>query len=79
MPFDARRPYNDLPPLPPVSEVESRNVLKACIEARAAVAELREKLTMIIYEEIQEKARRLQAERATAAAQPEARRVGRRK
>ncbi|HQV71405.1 MAG: Fic family protein [Xanthomonadales bacterium] len=41
MPFDARRPYNDLPPLPPVSEVESRNVLKACIEARAAVAELK--------------------------------------
>lgn len=37
-----RRPYNDLPPLPPAREVETRAVLKACIEARAAVAELRQ-------------------------------------
>jgi Fic family protein len=42
MPFDPSRPYNDLPPLPPAQEVETRAVLKACIEARAAVAELRQ-------------------------------------
>ena len=40
--FDAARAYNDLPPLPPRAELESRAVLKACIEARAAVAQLRE-------------------------------------
>ena len=40
--FDAARAYNDLPPLSPRAELESRAVLKACIEARAAVAQLRE-------------------------------------
>lgn len=44
-----------------------------------AVAELREKLTMIIYEEIQEKARRVQAEREAAAANSETKKSGRRK
>lgn len=47
MPFDPQRPYNDLPPLPPAQEVETRAVLKACIEARAAVAELRQAGAMI--------------------------------
>lgn len=41
MPFDPHRPYNDLPDLPPAVELESRLVLKACIEARAALAELK--------------------------------------
>ena len=37
------QPYNDLPALPPDREqVESRAVLKACIPARAALAELRQ-------------------------------------
>lgn len=40
--FSATRPYNDLPLLPPKVEVETRAVLKACIEARAAVAELQQ-------------------------------------
>ena len=40
--FLATRPYNDLPALPPPPEVESRAVLRACIEARAAVAELKQ-------------------------------------
>jgi Fic family protein len=40
--FDVARPYNDLPLLPPPDEVESRAVLRACIEARAAVAELKQ-------------------------------------
>lgn len=41
MPYDPARPYNDLPLLPPQAELESRAVLKACVEARAAVAELK--------------------------------------
>lgn len=35
-------PYNDLPPLPPGFELESKAVLKACITARAALAELKQ-------------------------------------
>ncbi|HSI56614.1 MAG TPA: Fic family protein [Ideonella sp.] len=41
MAFDPSRPYNDLPRLAPTVELESRAVLKACISARAAVAELK--------------------------------------
>ena len=40
--FNPQRPYNDLPRLPPATELESRTVLKACIPARAALAELRQ-------------------------------------
>jgi Fic family protein len=40
--FDPEQPYNDLPLLPPSVEVETKKVLKACIEARAAVAELKQ-------------------------------------
>jgi len=40
--FDPSRAYNDLPLLPPRADLESRAVLKACIEARAAVAELKQ-------------------------------------
>ena len=41
MPFRPDNPYNDLPDLPPRLDVETRAVLKACIGARAALAELR--------------------------------------
>ena len=41
MPFQPDRPYNDLPDLPPDRETETRTILKACIEARAALAEVR--------------------------------------
>lgn len=40
-PLNPARPCNALPPLPPRSELETRPVLKACIEARAALAELK--------------------------------------
>ena len=40
--FDPARAYSDLPVLPPEADLESRPVLKACIEARAAVAELKQ-------------------------------------
>ena len=42
MSFDPRQPYNDLPPLPPPIELETSTVLKACISARAALAELKQ-------------------------------------
>ncbi len=41
MAFDPSRPFNDLPNLPPASETESRAILRSCIAARAALAELR--------------------------------------
>jgi Fic family protein len=41
MSFDPARPYNDLPALPPSQDVETKAVLKACVEARAALAELK--------------------------------------
>ena len=40
-------PYNDLPPLPPGTEVETRPVLKQCIAARAALAELKQAAELI--------------------------------
>lgn len=39
--MDLQRPYNDLPLLPPVAELETRDMLKACIEAHKALASLR--------------------------------------
>jgi Fic family protein len=41
MSFQPDRPFNDLPLLPPHGDIETRDILKACIEARAAVAELK--------------------------------------
>ncbi len=35
-------PFNELPPLPPASELESKAILKQCIPARAALAELKQ-------------------------------------
>ena len=35
-------PFNALPPLPPATELETRAVLKHCISARAALAELKQ-------------------------------------
>ena len=40
--MDPRQPYNDLPPLPPAIELETRDLLKACIEAHKALASLRQ-------------------------------------
>ena len=46
--FDPTVPYNDLPDLPPPGEmVETRDVLKKCIEARVAVAELKQAAELI--------------------------------
>jgi Fic family protein len=39
--FDPSKPHNDLPPLPPAAELDSKPILKATMPARIAVAELR--------------------------------------
>ena len=41
MAFDPKRPFNDLPRLPPAADIETRRILKSCIESRAALAELK--------------------------------------
>lgn len=41
------RPYNSLPLLPPGHELETKAVLKQCIKARAAVAELKQAAELI--------------------------------
>ena len=43
----ADRPWNDLPKLPPTVELESKAVLKQCITARAALAELKQAAALI--------------------------------
>jgi hypothetical protein len=40
--FSPEQPYNDRPLLPPLAKIETKVVLKDCIEARAAVAELKQ-------------------------------------
>lgn len=40
-------PFNRLPPLPPDQDLESKTVLKACIPARAALAELKQAAELI--------------------------------
>lgn len=41
MSFRPYAPYNSLPPLPPRVDIETKAILKACIAARAALAELK--------------------------------------
>jgi len=41
MAHDPRRPYDALPPLPPASDVETKTVLKQCLSATRALAELK--------------------------------------
>ena len=48
MPFDPSKPYNDLPLLPPpVESIETAAILKKCINARVALAELRQAAELI--------------------------------
>ena len=42
MKLDRTKPYNSLPPLPPKADIESKLILKKCIAARAALAELKQ-------------------------------------
>jgi Fic family protein len=52
MGYDPAIPYNDLPPLPPTVELETRAVMKACVEARVALAELRSAGTAIPNQDV---------------------------
>jgi len=46
--FDPQKPYNDLPLLPPPTEViENTAILKKCIDARVALAELKQAAELI--------------------------------
>jgi len=45
--WNPAQPYHDLPPLPPSQDVETRPVLKRCIAARAALAELKQAAALI--------------------------------
>lgn len=46
--FDPKTPFNDLAPLPPdAAEIETADVLKTCINARVALAELRQAAQLI--------------------------------
>ena len=60
------RPYNDLPPLPPVAEIETKAVLKAAIEARVALAELQGAARNISYDGILVRAIALQEARLSS-------------
>lgn len=42
MSFDPAKPFNDLPRLPPATDIETPRVLKACIEARVALEALKQ-------------------------------------
>ena len=46
-PETADRPFNDLPHLPPAVDLETQPVLKQCIAARAALAELKQATELI--------------------------------
>ena len=41
MVFNPAQAYNELPLLPPKADLETRAILKACIEARVALSELK--------------------------------------
>lgn len=45
--WDPKTPYQDLPRLPPKADIESKNILRKCIEARAALAELKQAAELI--------------------------------
>jgi Fic family protein len=48
MPFEPSVPYNDLPPLPPpLASIETAPILKKCISARVALAELKQAAELI--------------------------------
>ena len=50
--FDPLRPFNALPPLPPKADVETRAILKRCIEARSALAELKQAGALIPNQDV---------------------------
>ena len=47
MPWMPQKPFNDIPLLPLAEELETKAVLKLCIEARAALVELKQATELI--------------------------------
>lgn len=47
MEFDPNRPFNSLPDLPPRADIETRLILKACVQARAELAALRQATALL--------------------------------
>jgi len=47
LPWNPDRPYNDLPPIPNAARLETKPVLRACVEARAALAGLKQGTALI--------------------------------
>lgn len=47
LPWSPNRPFNELPPLPPAADLESRAVLKQCVASRAALAGLKQAAELI--------------------------------
>ncbi len=45
--WSPERPFNEIPPIPEAGLLETRAVLKACVEARAALAELKQAVGLI--------------------------------
>lgn len=39
--FDPAKPYNDLPPLPPKADIETKTIMRKCVAASRALAELK--------------------------------------
>lgn len=50
--FDPAKPYNDLPPLPPGQDVETKPVLKRCVSAGRALATLRQSAFLIPNQDV---------------------------
>lgn len=47
MSIDVTKPYNELPSLPPKQELETKEILRQCIKARASLAELHKAAQML--------------------------------
>lgn len=45
--WNPTRPFQELPPLPPAVDIETRDVLRQCINSRAALAELKQAALLI--------------------------------
>lgn len=45
--WNSKRPYRQLPPLPPKMDIETKSILKQCITARASLAELKQAADLI--------------------------------
>jgi Fic family protein len=50
--FDPGKPYNRLPSLPPAQDIETKEILKKCVSARAALAALQQATALIPNQDV---------------------------